>query len=220
MTVSPRSATTPARSTPRLYLVTPPLDAPTLTAQLAAALDAADVAAVLARAPAAGEALASERLRAIAPIVQDRGVALLIDGNPASVAPAGADGAHLTGTAALDAALPILKPAHIAGCGGLFGRDDAMRAGERGADYVMFGEPDLDGRRPTFGAILDRVAWWAELFEVPCVGWAASLDEVAELAAAGADFVAIGDPIWTHADGPGLAVAAAAARLKLPETAS
>jgi thiamine-phosphate pyrophosphorylase len=220
MTASPRSATTPARSTPRLYLVTPPIDAPALTARLAAALDAADVAAVLARAPAGGETMVIEHLRAIAPVVQDRGVALLIDGNPARVVPAGADGAHLTGTAALNAALPILKPAHIAGCGGLFSRDDAMTAGERGADYVMFGEPDRGGRRPTFDAIADRVAWWAELFEVPCVGWATSLDEVADLAAAGADFIAIGEPIWTHADGPGPAMGAAAARLRVPEPAS
>ena len=220
MTASPRSAKTPARSTPRLYLVTPPLDAPALEAKLAAALDAGDVAAVLARAPAGGEAMLLARVRAIAPVVQNRGIALLIDGRPASVAPTGADGAHVTGIAALDVALPILKPAHIAGCGGLSSRHDAMTAGERGADYVMFGEPDRDGRRPTFGAVLDRVAWWAELFEVPCVGWAGSLDEVADLAAAGADFVAIGDPIWTHADGPGPAMAAAAVRLKLPEPAS
>jgi len=217
MTASRRSAKEHGRSIARLYLVTPPIDAPALAGQLAAALDAADVAAVLARGPASGEATLLDRVRAIAPAVQDRGVALLIDGDPASVAPAGADGAHVTGTAALDAALPILKPRFIAGCGGLASRHDAMTAGERGADYVMFGEPDRDGHRPAFAAIVDRVTWWAELFEVPCVGWAMSLDEVAALAAAGADFVAIGDLVWTDPAGPGRAVAAAAAQLKLSE---
>jgi thiamine-phosphate pyrophosphorylase len=220
MTASRRSAKDHGRSMARLYLVTPPIDAPALATKLAAALDAADVAAVLARRPAAGEATLVDRVRAIAPAVQDRGVALLIDGDPAGVGPAGADGVHVSGTAALDAALPILKPGLIAGCGGLASRHDAMTAGDRGADYVMFGEPDHAGRRPAFAAVIDRVAWWAELFEVPCVGWAMSLDEVAALAAAGADFVALGDLVWTDPGGPGPAVAAAAAQLKLAEPVS
>src|ERR1700719_744389 len=122
MTAPPRSAKDHGRSAPRLYLVTPPLDAPGLAGKLAAALDAADVAAVLARAPAARDATGIDRVRAIAPIVQERGVALLIDAPPASVMPAGADGAHVAGIAALDAALPVLKPGHIAGCGGVGSR--------------------------------------------------------------------------------------------------
>jgi thiamine-phosphate pyrophosphorylase len=220
MTAPRRSASEPRRPAPRLYLVTPPLDAPALAGTLAAALAAGDVAAVLARLPTAGDATLIDRVRAIAPAVQDRGVALLIDGPPAIVAAAGADGAHVAGTAALGAALPVLKPDRIAGCGDLRSRHDAMTAAERGADYVMFGEPDTQGRRPAMDAIVDRVAWWAELFEVPCVGWAGDLDEIAVLAAAGADFVAVGDPVWTHKGGPAAAVAAAAAQLKLPEPAS
>jgi thiamine-phosphate pyrophosphorylase len=217
MTASRRSATDKGRSVPRLYLVTPPLDAPALAAKLAEALAAADVAAVLTRAPADANAGLIERVRAVAPVVQDRGVAFLIEGNPESVDAAGADGAHVTGIAAIDAALPLLKPRYIVGCGGLGSRHDAMVAGERGADYVMFGEPDPDGRRPAFAAVLDRVAWWAELFEIPCVGWAMNLDEVAALAGAGAEFVAIADAVWADPQGPGAAVASAAARLKTSE---
>jgi thiamine-phosphate pyrophosphorylase len=119
--------------------------------------------------------------------------------------------------AAFETALPVLKPRYIVGCGGLGSRHDAMVAGERGADYVMFGETDPDGRRPAFAAVLDRVAWWAELFEIPCVGWAMNLDEVAALAGAGADFVAIADAVWTDPRGPGAAVAAAASRLNTSE---
>jgi len=136
------------------------------------------------------------------------------------VARAGADGAHLTGIEALTAAIGSLKPDRIAGAGGLHSRHDAMLAAEAGADYVMFGEPPSPNppphagegwtgvRRPPFDAIEERVAWWAELFETPCVGYAADLDEVAALAQAGADFVALGDWLWTHPQGP-----AAAARL-------
>ena len=53
-----------------------------------------------------------------------------------------------------------------------------MLAAEAGADYVMFGDPDRRGGRPPFDAIEERLDWWAELFELPCVGYAASLDEV------------------------------------------
>jgi len=217
MTAPRRPATDKGRSAPRLYLVTPPLDTSALAAKLAEALAAADVAAVLARRPTDGDAHLIERVRALAPAVQDRGIAFLIEGHLESVEPAGADGAHVTGIAAFDAALPLLKPRYIVGCGGLTSRHDAMVTGERGADYVMFGEPDPEGRRPAFAAVLDRVAWWAELFEIPCVGWAMNLDEVAVLAGAGADFVAIADAVWTHPQGPGAAMATAAARLKTSE---
>ena len=212
-----RSATPHGRSAPRLYLVTPPLDDPASMAKFAEALDAADVAAVLARPPIGREASLIAQVRAIAPAVQNRGVALLIEGHPENVEAAGADGAHLAGISALDAALPALKPRYIVGCGGLHSRHDAMVAGERGADYALFGEPDEAGRRPAFAAVLDRVAWWAELFEIPCVGWAMNLDEVAALAGAGADFVAIADAVWADPLGPGAAVASAAARLKTSE---
>lgn len=212
-----RSAADQGRSRPRLYLVTPAIDTPGLAAKLAAALEAADVAAVLARSPAAGEGELVERMRTIAPVVQNRGAALLIEGHASSVEPAGVDGAHVSGIAALEGALPGLKPRYIVGCGGLYSRHDAMVAGERGADYVMFGEPDPDGRRPVFAAVLDRMAWWAELFEIPCVGWAMNFDEITALAGAGADFVAIGEAVWTSPEGPGAAIAAAAGRLSVSE---
>jgi thiamine-phosphate pyrophosphorylase len=217
MTARRRSGTDPRQSAPRLYLVTPPIDAPGLATTLASALEAADVAAVLARPPAASAAALSERVRAIAPVIQNRGAALVIDGPPASVEPAGGDGVHVSGIAALEAALRGLKPRYIVGCGGLHSRHDAMVAGERGADYVMFGEPDPDDRRPAFAAVVERVTWWAEVFEIPCVGWAMNFDEAAALARAGADFVAIGDAVWHWPDGPAAAVAAAANRLKLSE---
>jgi len=93
-----------------------------------------------------------------------------------------------------------------------------MLAAEAGADYVMFGEPDENRNRPSFDAVVERVAWWAEVFEIPCVGFAATLDEVQPIAAAGADFVAVGDCIFADARGCAAAVADAARRLALPET--
>jgi thiamine-phosphate pyrophosphorylase len=207
----------PRRPTARLYLLAPP-DPAGLKDRLAAALAAADIAAVLLPLPQPDERARIDHAKALAATVQDNGAALLLDGHADLAARAGADGAHLGGVEALTTALPTLKPARIAGCGRLATRHEAMLAAEAGADYVMFGEPDTTGRRPSFDAVVERVAWWAELFEIPCVGFAASLDEVKPLVAAGADFVAIGDCIFADARGDAAAVAEAARRLAVAET--
>jgi thiamine-phosphate pyrophosphorylase len=95
-----------------------------------------------------------------------------------------------------------------------------MIAAERGADYVMFGEPNREGERPAAEAVLERVAWWAEVFEVPCVAYAASADEIEALAQAGADFVAVGDFVFADARGVAVAVREAGQKLRLPEVAA
>ena len=206
------------RPAPRLYLVTPEVeDAAAFTRALAPVLAAADVAAVLLRLKPADERTLINRVKALVPAVQQSGAALVLAGHPGIVARAGADGAHLAGIEVFQAALASLKPERIAGCGGLQSKHDAMTAAEQGADYVLFGEPEDSRRRPAFEAIVERVEWWAEVFEIPCVGFAASLDEISALAAAGADFVAVGDLVWQDPGGPEAAIAAATERLARPE---
>ena len=197
----------PPRPVPRLYLATPVVDDPsTLAASLPDLLADADVAAVLLRLKPTDQRTMISRAKALAPVVQDRGAALLLDGQVELVARAGADGAHLTGIEAMEDALPTLKPDRIAGVGGLVTRHDSMAAGEAGADYVLFGEPDAKGQRPSVEAIAERLQWWAELFEPPCVGFAVSREEAYEFAAAGADFVLVGDFIWADPRGAAAAL--------------
>jgi len=192
----------PPRPVPRLYLATPVVDDPALLmADLPGLLAAADVAAVLLRLKPTDQRTMISRVKTLAPVIQDGGAALLLDGHVELVARAGADGAHLTGIEAMEDAMPTLKPDRIAGVGGLATRHDSMAAGEAGADYVLFGEPDAKGQRPSVEAIAERLQWWAELFEPPCVGFAASREEAHEFAAAGADFVLVGDFIWNDKRG-------------------
>jgi thiamine-phosphate pyrophosphorylase len=192
----------PPRPAPRLYLATPIVDDPaSLLAELPGLLAAADVAAVLLRLKETDQRTMISRIKALAPPVQKAGAALLVDGHPELVARGGADGAHLPGIAALKEALPSLKPDRIAGVGGLTTRHHSMDAGEIGADYLLFGEPDAKGQRPSSQAIAERLDWWAELFEPPCVGFAMSLEEAHEFAASGADFVLVGDFIWADPRG-------------------
>lgn len=200
----------PPRPAPRLYLATPVVADPArLVAELPALIAAADVAALLLRLAPGDERSIIQRAKVLAPVVQNAGAALLIDQHFGQVARSGADGANVSGIEAMQEALPSLKPDRILGVGGLITRHDAMVAGEAGADYVLFGEPDSNGERPSADAICERLDWWAELFEPPCVGFAATLDEAQLFAAAGADFVLVGDIIWQDARGAQAALAEA-----------
>ncbi len=211
---SPANRIEPRRRAARLYLQAPQVADPAGVADaLAAAIGAADVAAVLLALAPADDRTLINNAKALAPLVQSKGAALVLAGHADLAARAGADGAHLAGIDAFQAALTTLKPTRIAGCGGLRTRHDAMLAGEAGADYVMFGEPDAQARRPSFDAIVERIAWWAELFEISCVGFAAAIEEVEPLAYAGADFIAVGDCIFGDARGPAAAIADVASRL-------
>ena len=193
---------------PRLYLITPALtEVGAFARKLEAALEAADVACLLLRTATADEGSAKAIVRALAPVVQGRGVALLVSGearfDSRFVGRTEADGLHVTGTGpALDEALEALKPNRIVGVGGLHDRDIAMIAGESGADYLMFGGPDETGDA---ASVAERVAWWAEIFNVPCVGYCGDPADAARMAEAGAEFVALCDGVW---DDPAMALAA------------
>src|SRR5579871_4353730 len=196
------------RPQPRLYLATSAVDDPSaLVTALPGLLAAADVAAVLLRLQVTDQRTMIARIKTLAPAIQNAGAALLLDGHVELVARAGADGAHLSGLAALEEALPSLKPDRIAGVGGLATRHDSMLAGELGADYVLFGERDESGHRPSMEAVIERLDWWAELFEPPCIGYATTSEEAYVFARAGADFVLVDDAVWADARGTSAALA-------------
>lgn len=203
----------------QLVLVTPILGDPAIFAgTLEAALAGGAVAAVIARFEPCDDRTLVNRVKALAPLVQGRGAALMVEAPVEVAARAGADGIHLAyAPEQLTDAVSRLAPQRMVGVGGLRSRDDAMAAGEAGADYVMFGEPivsrhaEKNGQMPPFAAVVERVGWWAELFEVPVVGLAQDIDGVAALARVRADFAALGEPVWSHPDGPAAAVAAALA---------
>jgi thiamine-phosphate pyrophosphorylase len=191
----------------RLYLATPLVTAAdAFLPALRNALEEAEVTTLLLR---LGGAEADDTVRCVAALTQPRDIALMLDGENERAIGLGADGLHLAyDEKRLAAALKRLHPDHIVGVGGLATRDDAMRAGEMGADYLLFGDADAD-----FEEALERVAWWAEIFETPCVALARRLEEIGPLAAAGAEFVMIGDAIWDDPRGPAEAMREAAARL-------
>ncbi|MGH6869695.1 MAG: thiamine phosphate synthase, partial [Methylocella sp.] len=177
------------------------------------AMAACDVACVLLRTSADDDGEKERIVRALVPLVQKRGVACLVADDPQWSVRANADGVHIDGNGErLDVALRAIKPGHIVGAGGLPTRDAAMAAGEAGADYVMFGGPC---RGEPHAAIVERVAWWAEIFNVPCIGYARDLASIGELVRAGADFIALGDAVFADPRGAAAALRDAA-RLMAP----
>jgi thiamine-phosphate pyrophosphorylase len=210
-----RPKTAEPRPAPRLYLITPPVaDAAAINVELSAALEAADVAAVLLRLADGDERGLINQVKALTATVQNKDAALLLENNAALVARGGADGSHLTSIDEFTGALAQLKPERIAGVSGLATRHDAMSAAESGADYLMFGGPDID-----LAATVERVHWAAELFELPCVAYANSAAEIAPLIAAGADFIAL-DFVWRDQRGAAVALGQLASHLRLPEPVS
>lgn len=194
----------------RLYLVTPPLSDESLAPAVAEAVSSGDVACLLARFATRDPGLRKKIARALGDAAQPKGVALVVEDDPQLAARANADGVHISGYGeAFEDALKSMRPDRIVGVGRLTTRDEAMDAGEADADYLLFGEPAADGFVRPLDWRIERVSWWADIFNTPCVVWAAASDEVTPLGGAGADFVALGDWIWSDPRGAAAIVAEA-----------
>lgn len=196
----------------RLYLVTPPALQPRPFANLlASALDAGDVAAVQLRLKEADDAALREAIQVLAPVVQSRGVAFILNDRPDLAAALGCDGAHV-GQADMRAgeARRLLGPGRSLGVTCHASRDLALRAGEDGADYVAFGAffPSGTKAAPT-RADPEILRWWSGLMELPAVAIGGiTAENCPPLVAAGADFLAVVGAVWNNPHGPAAGVRA------------
>ena len=196
----------------RLYLITPPaLDAVRFRDDLAAALDAGDVAAVQLRLKSVDDAALRRAIELLRPVAQSRGVAFLLNDRPDLARATGCDGAHV-GQEDMPAsdARRLLGPGLTLGVTCHDSRDLAMRAGEDGADYVAFGAffPTTTKEAKT-RAEADLLVWWTELMELPAVAIGGiNAANCAPLVTAGTDFLAVSAAVWTHPDGPAAGVKA------------
>jgi thiamine-phosphate pyrophosphorylase len=93
-----------------------------------------------------------------------------------------------------------------------------MIMAELGVDYVAFGPAKANEAARDRRAEL--IAWWTEIFEVPCVAWDVETAEEAErLAGLGADFIALSTAIW-QAEGAAQRIATIDAALRRVRTAA
>ena len=195
----------------RLYLVTPPaLDPAVFRDRLAEALDAGDVAAVQLRLKDVPDAAVIRAIEMLRPVVQDRGVAFILNDRPDLARQHGCDGAHV-GADDMEAARArkLLGDLQL-GISCYDSRDAAMLAGESGADYVAFGAFFASGTKQTdVRAEPDLLEWWSEVMELPVVAIGGiTPGNCAGLVRAGADFLAVVSAVWDHPDGPAAGVLA------------
>lgn len=179
--------------------------------QVAALLDAAGAATMLIVAGAEG-ALSAATARPLVELAQNKDVAALIEGDAQLARTLRADGVHLPWSsnvvAQFSEAREILGTRYIVGVDVGRSRHDAMTLAEEGADYIAFGiPPHVEDRDTAKARQLELIAWWGEIFEIPCVAFDvdSGADAVA-LAAAGADFIALrGDVELNASDAKALA---------------
>ena len=208
-----RASTVPPRPATRLYLVTPPAipDLEAFAADLEAALGAGDVAALQVRLKPADEATIRACVQRLAPIARAHDVALILNDRPDLAADLGCDGVHVgQSDASVASARRLMGPDAMIGATCHDSRDMAMEAAEAGADYVAFGAFfPTDTKETTHRPDLEILTIWQETVEIPCVAIGGiTVDNVAAVAAAGADFVAVSSGVWSHPKGPAEAVRA------------
>lgn len=204
---------TSARPACRLYLITPPevADLEAFAGALEAALGAGDVAALQIRLKPATDAWIAAAVNRLAPIARARGVAVILNDRPDLAVQLGCDGVHVgQGDAPVAQARRLMGPDAMIGATCHDSRHLAMEAAEAGADYVAFGAffPTAT-KATTHRPDPEILTIWQETMEIPCVAIGGVTPEnAAELARAGADFVAVSAAVWGHSDGPAAAVAA------------
>ena len=201
---------TPARC--RLVLIAPKDATPQA---LAAALSGGDVASLILPAWDMDEGAFQRHAEAVVPGAQGAGVAVMIAGDARIAMRARADGVHFEGGKQELADIVGKHQAKLmVGAGGATSRDDALELGETRPDYIFFGRFGYDLKPEPHPRNLKLGRWWAEMVALPCIVLGgAEISSVAEVAATGADFVALSAAVFAPGVDPAAAVAQANALL-------
>lgn len=195
----------------RLYLITPPVipDLDAFAATLEAALSAGDVAALQIRLKPADDAAIRRAVARLGPVARAHDVAVILNDRPDLAKDTGCDGVHVGQS---DASLAEAR--RIMGRDAMIGvtcHDDlelAWEAAEAGADYVAFGAfYPTSTKEAVHHPSLELLTGWQESVEIPCVAIGGiTVDTAAEVARAGADFIAVSAGVWSYREGAAEAV--------------
>ncbi|QEO16773.1 thiamine phosphate synthase [Acetobacter vaccinii] len=184
-----------------LYPATPLLeDTAGFIPVLERALACCQPAALLLRLAPMPDIQAEAQLSLIQPIIQDRGIALMLEDRPELARQAGCDGVHLSPDYRAHSVAEVrrlLGDTLQLGVGVGASRDSAMRAGEDGADYICFA-PEADAGADGLGQVVALAQWWVMMMELPVVACAHDPEQIAALVGSGADFVMPDTQWWDN----------------------
>ena len=193
----------------QLYLISPAQLDPDFSDRLAAALDGGPVAAFQLRLKGPDDHAIARAAEPLQRLCADRDVAFIVNDSPGLAKRLGADGVHLgQGDGDPREVRAQLGPSVQIGVTCHDSRHLAMEAGEAGADYVAFGAFFPTTTKETLHRPDPSIlGWWSTLFQIPCVaiGGITAANGRA-LVEAGADFLAVSNAVWGHAEGPAAAV--------------
>lgn len=198
---------------PQLYLLTPPvIELSQFPDQLAAVLDAHEVACIRLALATQDEDRIARAGDACREVAHARDVAIVVNDHVGLAERLGLDGVHLS-----DAAKSVRDARKALGSEAIVGsfcgtsRHDGITAGEAGADYVAFGPVNAIADQAAADAELFQ--WWSEMIEVPVVAEGGLTAETIRTLAPATDFFGIGEEIWTS-DNPVQTLATLMAALK------
>ncbi|MCP5382416.1 MAG: thiamine phosphate synthase [Kordiimonadaceae bacterium] len=194
----------------RLYLITPSkFDLESFAVSLKETLEAGDVASLQLRMKESYDEDIILAAKKLMPICHARDVAFIINDRADIARKVGADGVHIgQEDISYNEARTVVGEDRIVGVTCKNSKHLSMIAGEQGADYVAFGAfYPTNTKITTTKADPEILRWWQDLFEIPCVAIGGiNADNAAEMADAGADFIAVCSGVWDDADGPAEAV--------------
>jgi thiamine-phosphate pyrophosphorylase len=168
--------------------------------QLAAVLDAVDVACLRLAFAGGDEDALSRAADILRDVAHQRDVAVVIDQHLVLAQRLGLDGVHLLDTRSVRTARNDLGKDAIVGAFAGTSRHDGIAACEAGADYVSLGPVGQSSLGNGAPVDPDVFAWWSEMIEIPVVAEGALTPELVKNIASVVDFVAIGDEIWSTED--------------------
>ena len=188
----------------RIVLVLPEELTPEVAPEaLASAFEGGDVASVIVPPYGLGERAYTDHLKALTPLVQARGAALVVVRDTRLASRIGADGVHLgdelnqPGGDDLDDVIERVGGRMMIGVEAPRTRDRALEIGEREVDYLMFGRAGGDTHEAPHSKNLELAEWWAAMIEIPCIVMAGTdLDGVLECAETGAEFVGLSRAVF------------------------
>ena len=193
----------------QLYLISPQDVGGKFPDRLRAALEGGSVAAFQLRVKDIDEHRLARLAEPLQAICAEHEVAFIVNDSIALAKRLGADGVHL-GQSDGDPrdARELLGPGAQIGRTCHDSRHLAMEAGEAGCDYVAFGAFYPTTTKPsTYRPDPAILGWWSAIAEIPSVAIGGITPaNAAPLVAAGADFVAVCQAVWSATD-PGVVVA-------------
>lgn len=187
-----------------LYLLTPSfLDPLKFKPLLIEALEVGRVAAVQLRLKNVSDNEIRKAINILQPAVQDRNIAFILNDRPDLAKECGCDGAHIDmKDTPIELARAQLGDDLQLGVSCYDSRDMAMKAGEKGADYITFGFPS-SSKDTDIRASINLISWWSEIMEIPVVATGGiTAENCKPFVKAGADFLSVIDAVWNHTEGP------------------